>query len=318
MQYTIVTHRKPHLDEVVAIVFLLHFGDKKFPGIKDAKVIFWNSAKTPDGRTWLEWYKEGFILVGVGGSPYDEHPVDGQPRRENECAATLVAKSLGIDKEPRFKELLEYTLQNDSQGGKSPHDLGALITLCNKTHFDNDPQGALEWAMQPIWWKIVQQTKFFTETKKEFDTKCRVIQCNHYGREITVVAGQSDDLEIGAYARSEHGANADVTILRNSKGLTFIITKKRSGINLNHAVIGIRVQEMLAKKLSFRLNDMALTTDGTVPGSEEWYYDSKARWILNGSQSSIDTTPSRIPFDKLVEVVIESLNIKKFSREQVA
>ena len=64
----IVTHSRPHLDEIAAIWILRKFGEQTFPGISTAQLIFWETGgQTPDGRSSQEYDNEGYLLLGVGG-----------------------------------------------------------------------------------------------------------------------------------------------------------------------------------------------------------------------------------------------------------
>lgn len=300
--HTIVTHKRPHVDEIVAIVLLKQYGRKKFPGIESAKIEFWDAGiKTPDGKDWKQYHKEGVLLVGVGASCFDEHPAALGDRKEEHCAATLVAKYLKIQEKPELEQLLRYTLTNDTKGGNNPFDLAALITLGNKRWFDTNPQDILEWCMQPIQWWIEKQIKFFVETKKEFDEYANVFECIYQGRNITVVAIQSSDPEIGAYARSDYGANAQVVIQQNSKKQVTISTQKRAKICLDDVIEALRQKEAYWKRIDSK--NLKLRVNGTIPEIEEWYYDKPAARILNGSLSAPNVKPTKIAFDEIVKIV---------------
>ncbi len=304
---TIVTHLRPHIDEIVAIVLLRNYGEEKFPGIKKAKIAFWNAGTTnTENKSWKQHHREGKILIGVGGSCFDEHPSAATERKEGHCAATLVAEYLGISKLPELEQLLRYTLVNDTKGGNNPFDLAALINLMNKRWFDTDPQGALNWGMQAIETLLEKQVKFFRKTAKEFEKYANVIECTHKGRSIIVVAIQSNDEDMGAYARSDYGANAAIVIQQNSKKQVSITSQKRAKINFDKAIITLRRKEAYLKKIDFSKLD--LSVDGTMPEITEWYYDKVAARILNGSLSAPNVTPTQIPFDELIGMVIKALS----------
>lgn len=80
---TIVTHKKPHLDEVAA-VWLLH---RYHPDFKNFRLRF--VAYDTPLATGSKKPQEGEILIGVGRGTFDEH--SGKMR---DCAATLVLKFL--------------------------------------------------------------------------------------------------------------------------------------------------------------------------------------------------------------------------------
>ncbi len=267
-----------------------------------AKIEFWDAGtKTPDGRSWKEWHKDGYLLVGLGASCFDEHPSEKDKRSEQHCAATLVAKYLDIEERLELEQLLRYTFTNDTKGGNNPFDLAALITLGNKTYFDIDPQGIMEWAMQPVKWWLLKQIHFFTKTKKEFDDHAYIFECLHKGKQVTVVAIQSDDVEIGAYARSQYGASAQVVIQQNKKGQVSISSQKRANVCFDEVIAAIRQRECSLKKINFVGLD--LKVDGTTPQLEEWYYDKPAARILNGALSAPTVPATKIPFEQIINIV---------------
>jgi hypothetical protein len=307
--HTIVTHRRPHLDEIVAIVLLMNYGEHKFPGIKDAKIIFWNAGTaTPDGRDWNAWYEKGYVLVGVGGSPYDEHILP--PGDQKECAATLVAKDLGIDQLPQLEQLLRITHTNDTTGGNHPMNLAAIISLGNKLFFDRNEESAqniVQWAMEPIKWIIANQVRFFEECKPEFEQYADVFTTSFNGRPITGVAIQSDMEGVGAYARSKHGANANLVITQNSKHQVYISTEKRARICLDGVMKAIRIAELRKAGKQVDTKDSALTAEGTYPGVPHWYYHRDAGQILNGSLTAPDVPGTRLPLKDIVTMTIKAL-----------
>ncbi len=304
---TIVTHRRPHIDEIVAIVLLRAYGEKKFPGIKNATLAFWDagSANT-DNKSWKQHHREGRVLIGVGGSCFDEHPSATNDRKDGHCAATLVAQYLGISDLPELEQLLRYTLNNDTKGGNNPFDLAALTNLMNKTWFDTNPQGAVNWAIQAVEMLLQKQVKFFRQTAKEFNEYAEVIKCDHKGKNITVVAIQSNDEDMGAYARSDYGASAAIVIQQNQKGQVSITSQKRAKIDFSKAIVVIRRKEAYLKKIDF--SKMNLTIEGTIPEISEWYYDEPAARILNGSLTAPNVAATQIPFGELIGMIIKALS----------
>ena len=310
--HMIVTHIRPHVDEIVAIVLLQHYGKKHFPGIVDARIEFWDAgSRTQDGKDWKQHLKEGHLLVGLGGSCFDEHPSVNTERKEEHCAATLVAKYLGIEDRPELEQLLRYTLVNDTKGGNNIFDLAALITLGNKRWFDSNPQEILEWAMQPVVWYLEKQIKFFTKTREEFEKFSNIINCIYKGREITIVAIQSDDPDVGAYSRSQYGVNAAIVIQQNYKGQVMISSQKRAKICFNEVIIELRKKEARFKNISY--SGLKLDDDGTIPEIPEWYYDKPAARILNGALSAPNVPVTKIPLEEIVKLVQRELN-KNFKK----
>ena len=83
---TIVTHEKFHIDEAVAILLLMHFGDRI--GIKATNIEF-----VSDSSCKIDPHK---IYVGVGRGELDEHIFNGDIKNKGKSTVMLVAEKLGI------------------------------------------------------------------------------------------------------------------------------------------------------------------------------------------------------------------------------
>ena len=131
----IVTHTKPDLDEITAWWQACRFGEKIFPGAKEAYVVF-VSERSPGykGRMPKECEQDGILLLGVGGGQFDEHPNDGKGRKENECAATLMAKALGIEEDPAMERILRFVFNVDTKPCKQPFDLAKMVENMHAKH----------------------------------------------------------------------------------------------------------------------------------------------------------------------------------------
>jgi hypothetical protein len=114
-------HINQHRDEELAGWEAVRFGEKLFPGISKAEVIYLEAGM----QMAIEAKDTNIIPLGTGKLEFDEHTNDfsGTDRIPNECSATLMAKELGIDGDPRLKELLQYVLLDDTRGVHSPLDL---------------------------------------------------------------------------------------------------------------------------------------------------------------------------------------------------
>ncbi len=80
---TVVTHKRPHLDELWAIALFTWFGEMFFPGIRNATRRYEGKPKNVDG---LERLTHGELCVGVGRHIFDEHPKPNDMK----CCANLV------------------------------------------------------------------------------------------------------------------------------------------------------------------------------------------------------------------------------------
>jgi hypothetical protein len=128
---------------------------------------------------------------------------------------------------------------------------------------------------------------------------------------------ESNDTQIAAYARSTHGANADVVIQRYPTGHTFVTTKKMSNISLDEVMKYLRIEERKINGITNHLDHEVLIAEGNVEGAECWYYHKPAGSILNGSRSNPDIPATKIALGKIEDIVKKSLQ-KSFFKKQYA
>jgi len=302
----IATHVSPHFDDAVAIALLQEYGEKKYPGISESEILlFPNSANTPDGRPVKSWETEGYLFVGMAASRFDEHPIAGRPRQEGECAATLVARDLGIRHDPAVEKLLDYTLRVDTKGmkGGNPYELPVLMQDAVVADLE-DHLTVLAHVLGLLRAKIRRQKKFWGEVKEEFEQNAHILKCfvPSCGCSINVAVIQSDSTEMNAFARSRYGCEAGIVIQQNSKGQVQIHTAKRLGINIELAVKLIRQAEQRISGQS--VSDWrTLGVDGTLAN---WHFYKEAQMVLNGSLTATDVPPTGLSLNNIVQIVLGS------------
>ncbi|WP_372365975.1 hypothetical protein [Candidatus Uabimicrobium sp. HlEnr_7] len=133
--HTIVTHEHPDLDAMLCCYLLRKYGSNCYQGLEEAKILFCPAGRLPEGKTPNELEQEGFLAVDIGGGRLDTHP-DGHSISEEKkrlSAANLVAQDLGVDKEERFINLLEFARIHDSLGKslRSRNPIDHLMALPN-------------------------------------------------------------------------------------------------------------------------------------------------------------------------------------------
>jgi hypothetical protein len=139
--HTIITHVFPDLDSVVCCWLLKRFGNSKYPGISNAKVKFVSAGLLPNGESPDKLEAQGILTVDTGGGRLDTH---GNKKDIDKSAALLVAQDLGIDKEDNLKQILEFTVAQDTKGtsfiSKDPifHMLG-IVYLFHGLNMVYDP-----------------------------------------------------------------------------------------------------------------------------------------------------------------------------------
>lgn len=136
----IVTHKRPHADELVARMLLRRFkaGREKFPGIETAVTSYMTTGELQGGKVWSDF--PDTVFLGCGGGPFDEHATSKKEREDGESCVTLVAKYLGLENEKGLEKILFYIKKEDLGGSKVKHELPSVIKLLHACHKDKDEE----------------------------------------------------------------------------------------------------------------------------------------------------------------------------------
>ncbi len=299
----IVTHEKPHLDEISAIWLLRKFGGKLYPGVETASIEF--EGNNNDRSAGQKTKEEGVLYVGVGGGEFDEHPSNGQGPKPGTCAALEVAKKLGVVQDPALKQLLDYVTLVDTKGTANPLDLATLIKNLHE-QFPNKPLEVIAWAIVGLEAKYAEQQEFWGRAKKEFEEKAESETIvTGQGSKILLVAIESDCTQVGRYAMHK---GAGIVIQRNSSGLVQVRTKKGLGLNLIETIAILRIEEQRAKGQVVVTDPKQLRSDGAVPGVEEWYFQKVAQAALNGSLTATGVPRTKLTLEQIKRAVRLGIN----------
>lgn len=330
-EWVIVTHVRPHIDEILGIYLLKHFGKEKFPGIEKAKIEFWDSRELR-GFTPKQWLEKGYILVGIGGGAYDEHPVvltensgkmTAVPKKKNDCAATLVAKDLCVENLQELYEILTYVKNNDLFGDKGDKNSFANVSPAN--------------LLKRVWslgdyltgmtdLQIVEHTLFtigivhfdnmlVEQAKAEFaKKKCTAMVTNSEGKKLVVASIASDSEHMNKAVRLSNPAVA-VLIQKNSKGNVTIFTNRAHKVDLTDVVRMIRLKEQLVDVYAkdAKKDWVQLAMEGEMPGVKNWYYQKEAEMLFNGSLTAPDVPPTKLKLDVILDAVKIGLSAKFFA-----
>ncbi|KKQ77548.1 MAG: hypothetical protein A3A96_02355 [Candidatus Zambryskibacteria bacterium RIFCSPLOWO2_01_FULL_39_39] len=319
MTQGIITHPRPHLDEIVAIFLLSLYGEEKYPGIRDAitnRKIF--ACRVEDLEATAEGYEQsGYIMLGVGGGRYDEHGVNGESRKKGDCCATLVAKDLGVDKLRELSKILKFVTGGDLNGNSQPFDLSALVGLINGQYPD-DPFPAIDFAFAALNAKYAEQYDFHVIAGEEAKKATVEEVLTASGKKLRIVTVKTDCEAVGKYIRSEYGGGADIIIQKNSRRQVQIFTDKRSGLNMTDTAQILRLVEQESKDQEVVTSDWNLLAgEGKVIGAEEWYFFPTGNMLLNGSLTAPNTPPTNIALQDIQSLVKIGVNgMFEPSREQ--
>lgn len=318
---SIITHERPHLDEIVGIWLLRKFGEEKFPGISAAEVTFWSiggGIPDPDLRSAEDCERDGVLLIGVGGGRFDEHPIINGERKQDECVATLVAKAIGIDDDPSFEKILKFVANNDLRGVEQPFDLARLVKLLHQLYPDN-PEKVMEWTMTGLEAKYREQSQFWNSTKQEFERTAEVEEIpGPRGKVLKMVSFASDDEQMSKFALSVSGGRAAIIIQKRSSGNVQIFTNKQFGLTLYDIAQMIRLVEQQAKGRVLTTEWKMLSSEGTVEGAEEWYFFHAGQMLLNGSLTAKNVPPTKLSIEQIKEIVRIGINRDAFEPKRAS
>ncbi len=284
------THEKPHFDEIVAKWLIEKFADKEF----------------------LQKYASGGVIeIGIGGGFFDEHQKDKEGKQE-ECAATLVAKALGLDDDPVFKKLLKFTVTVDQKGGSQPFDIAYLTKILHQKFPDN-PEKVIRWVEVGIEAKYWEQSQFFKEAQEEFRKTGKIEWIKGPARKLKMVSIVSENPQVAKYARSVNGGQAAIVIQKHpTKGNVQIFTNKRFRLKLDDVARIIRIEEQKVKGKVIVKDWQKLESEGEVEGIEEWFYHKIGEMLLNGSLTAPNVPPTRLSLQRIKELVAIGLNPQAF------
>jgi hypothetical protein len=316
--HTIPTHHGEHLDEILAIFLLKTLGEKFFPGIANAKIVYWgNGCNTPDGRPVEAWEAEGYLPVGVGGGTlFDEHATPTRPRREGECAATLVAKYLDVFDELWFQEVLEFVTRDDLKGNASQYDIGAIAKILQLQH-PNDPEVVFEWVMIGLGAKIRQRMAFWRETRQEFERLAKIETIpGPFGKDIRIAVLRSNDPQVAKYATSRKGGDTQLVVQQRETGNIQIFTNHRSGIKLDDVARLVREEEQFMNGKIVTTLWTELEAEGTIAGAENWCFGERSQWLLNGSLTATEIPPTKIPLETIIKMIKVAMDPASFPSDR--
>lgn len=284
------THDNPHLDEIGALWLIEKFCTKEF----------------------LEKYaKNKMILVGIGGGDFDEHPMAGQERKNGDCAMSLVAKALGVEKDPALEKILKFITNNDLKGSSHPFDLASLLSARYQCSCNGAPEKVIRATINDLETFYELQRRFFACAKADFEKKATIDVVKNGDRELKIVSIDSDDPQISKFARSSHGCDAAVVIQKKTSGHIQIFTNKRHGVMLFDMAQMIRVAEQKAKGAILVRDWKTLSSEGAIEGVPEWYFHREGQMLLNGSLTNTDVAPTHLSVKRIrsfVQIALDHQN----------
>ena len=307
----IVLPTRPQPDTIVGIFLLRAFGKNKYPGVESATIEILSDL--PKGETPSSLEQKGYLLIDVGGSRFDHH-------NKGTTASQLIAKDLGVDKNPALSKLLQYAERDDKYGlGTISQDsldkafgLSGLIASLNKSLPDS-PQKVVDYAI-PLLTAHYLEEKKRGDLPQEFEKglqngTAEISEARHKGKNMKVVALESDNVSMSGWLRSGEGAKADVVAQKTSLGYVNILTRPMKRIDLRWTAALLRQEEMEVRKRGPKLPEGYLMKPGRIKEVPEWYYDRATNSILNGGVIQKGVEPTAVSFAMVKELVKAGLEV---------
>lgn len=309
---TIAMQVKPRLDSIMAYWLLKKFGKNRYRGLVRAKLEFMASNNIPD-----RLQGDDVILLGRGGGKYDEHPTIGHPRVPNECCATLVAEDLGVRYLPELYLLLERALNEDLKAGSDELSLAYLVKVAHLSEVDE--YQVIKHVFQ--WLNYFYQSQLvLSQAEPEYqEVRHCVVVPGENNNELPIVWYESDQSRMNIIARRQTGDMAAIVIQKRSSGNIQIFSNKRYRLDVAEIARVIRTAERKVRGLGDEILDWKkLEGEQPVAGAECWTYHKGGGMLLNGSLTTPEVEPTKIPFDQLVQLVVMTLDQTVFPDSRLA
>lgn len=305
----VVTHHKPSIDEWVAIWLLCQFGWAQ----PDVKLTFDTNQKAGDEHTERANLQNGKIFLGTGGGMFDEHPTENRDRIENECCATLLAKFMEVDRDPKLKFVLQLALNDDF--GVYPQDpAGKVLSkfalpACIKMMYQNDV-----YEIENIRDCVFMILNEHYESQDKFGRNRRVCEAgervtlSYKGKSFPMLIVHSENEKVHDWAFSKMPYHLVLQIRKN--GNWQIFSRNGSPIRKVMPLIAGVIKKIEAQKLGieFKIND--LTKDGALPGMPHVYFFEKGGMLFNGNLTHPQepTKTNAEEFPKIIQCILMQTN----------
>jgi hypothetical protein len=242
------------------------------------------------------------------GGKFDEHPRNGQPRKEGHSASSLVATDLGIEKLPEVRMVLRHVTNEDLNGGAGFMDLAACVKLLyNKL----DELEVVRWATVALRARLDEQKELFGENMKKFDREVVAEVISHQGTQLRIGAIVTDDDQAGKISRMR---GFGLLIQMNSSGHVQIFPNKKSGVDMRDVVRLLRLEELKFANDLRSYDWVDLESENSV-GCPVWYIHPGGGLVMNGSKTHTDIPATKIPPKRILELVLLALDDKSEHKE---
>jgi hypothetical protein len=312
--HTVAMFPKIQADTAASYYILKNFGEKLFPGINQAKVVFWTSL--PNGKSAKDLESEGYLTIDLGGA-FDHHLANEQLGKRTECAATIIARYLNVETDVTLKKLLAWAKRDDLQGkgtiSVDPLDrafgLSGIIMNANR-EYASEPKKALDLIVQIIDLHVREEKRRQIELPQELEKleqagKVENFNLRQGSAELKGIFIETDNIALAGFLRA--AKKIDLIVQRRTSGHTNIITQQLRSIDLRPLIAVLRLSEAEKKGVQIKADEAALMSSGRLEGIDEWYYDNAANSIQNGGISPEGVTPTKLSREEILALVKDAV-----------
>jgi len=250
-------------------------------------------------KTWQQYADEGIILIGVGGSPYDEHPSPdfGDRKAKGESSMSLVAKDLGISNDPRYREVIKIVTRGDLEGTK----VDQIAARVKSIHRQNrgDPMKAINWGLDGLHSIVMDQHELIAARLVARNAQSTKIVC--WDKKHKIGMAISDNYMLGMASRE---LGYSVFVQQNTLGQTNVFSRHKDGPDMSEVAAALRTEESFARNFSIS-TDVNVHQPGQIEQVPIWCYQMPGESMLNGSERASDVEPTFIPLERIFELVVK-------------
>lgn len=307
---TIVLPTRPQPDTLVAIFLLRTLGSEKYPGVRNAKIEFWQVL--PPGENEAALTARGIILIDIGGGTFDHHVSTSKT-----ATAELVANELGIRDDPAITKLIEYARRDDFYGkgtvSNDPLDrafgLSALVANLNRSYV-NEPEKVVKYVMPILDAHYREEVRRTHELPAEFENLRQqggidTFEVRQRDKKLRAVILTSESASMAGFLRSQNGGQFDVVAQWLPSGHVNILTRPAKRVDLRSLAVLLRIEETNRSGIVIDQTPENLAQPGRLSEISQWYYDPATNSIQNGGLNPTDIAPTKIlhsEFRKILEL----------------
>ena len=307
----IVIPVRPQPDTILAIYMLKKFGEKKYPGIENAKIVI-----NPNPEVIISQNQPGEIMcLDCAGGTFDHHG-------KSTTASLLVATDLGIAHDPSFSKILRYAERDDKFGlgtiSKDQIDrtfgLSGLIYSINRRYPD-EPEKVIDCIFPLIDSHYLEEAHRIHELPEIYnnlvkDGKAIELLLAPDSKKVKIVLVESDNIGLPGFLRSLAGGNYDIVVQKRSSGHVNILSKSRKEkIPLERLAALIRGSEYYMENgEQIKKTFAELSAPARMAEVPNWYFDKATNSIQNGGVHTDLTAATKIPwsdFTKITKMAFE-------------